>query len=256
MNNPGKKISENYFISLNVLVSFFILILIVYLFPIGFSEYRNTDLMAPVWYLITVTGGILGSTVIIIILLIYLIHYFKKNSKKIKYAYLFVGIVFLIQVIMTGSTLLFFKEVFHNTRPSQLYFIEKGLIENEGKDYFVMSPEMKINYLQSKIEENKKILEDVYPPILNSWVNDNGYSFPSGHAQTSFFMGTILAFVIFKTSSKKYYIYIPLIWAVLVAVSRVVIGVHFPFDVTVGAFTGLIMGLIVISLKKINIIFN
>ncbi|MDQ3022069.1 MAG: phosphatase PAP2 family protein [Bacteroidota bacterium] len=256
MNRAQKKIPENYIFYLASLGSFVLLILIVYLFPVEFSGYRITDASAPVWYLLTMTGGILGGSFIIIALLFYLIIHFKKKSKKIKNVYLFIGIVFIIQIIITGSTLLYFKEVFHQTRPSQLYFIEKGLIENEGRDYFAMSPDKKINYLQSKIEKNKKILEDVYPPILNSWVNDNGYSFPSGHAQTSFFLGTILAFVIYKTSSNKYYIFIPLIWAVLVAVSRVVIGIHFPFDVTVGAFMGLLIGLIVISLKKIKAIFN
>lgn len=59
------------------------------------------------------------------------------------------------------------------------------------------------------------------------------YSFPSGHASASFLMVTLLA-----------YIYGPLmlplfIWPLLVAMSRMMLGLHFPSDLIVGAITGI-----------------
>ncbi len=92
---------------------------------------------------------------------------------------------------------------------------------------------------------------------MKSWIYESGFSFPSGHSQTSFFLGTIISFVIYRTidKKKKYYSVIPLIWAILVSMSRVVIGVHFPMDVTVGAFIGMSTGFVIISLKKVNNIF-
>lgn len=168
---------------------------------------------------------------------------------------MFTSFIFIVQVFIAGSTLLYFKDIFQNPRPSQLYFVEKGFIGNHGNEFFSMPLEEKSKFMRKTIEENEKKFEDIYPPILNSWVNESGYSFPSGHAETGFFLGTILAFVIYRTQTKKYYALIPLLWAVIVALSRVVIGVHFPFDVVAGAFIGLSAAFLIISLKRVNKIF-
>ncbi|MBK8551133.1 MAG: phosphatase PAP2 family protein [Ignavibacteria bacterium] len=161
-----------------------------------------------------------------------------------------------MQALIAGSTLFYFKDIFRNPRPSQLYLVEKGSIQKGGAEFFSMPLEEKSRFMRKTIDDNETGFNDIYPPILNSWVYESGYSFPSGHAETSFFLGTILAFVIIKTHSKKYYVLIPLAWAILVAISRVVIGVHYPIDVTAGAFIGLSIALIIISLKRINKIFD
>jgi phosphatidylglycerophosphatase B len=257
MDKLKKQISENLFVYVSSITCFVILVLIVYIFPIGFSEYRNTDFLAPLWYWITLTGGVYGSSVIILILLIYLLLiHFKKNSKKIKNAFLFIGIILLIQLLSDGATQFYFKDVFKSPRPSQLYFAEKAFAGNNANEFYEMTPENKSEYMKEKINDSSGLFEEVYPPVLNSWVNESGYSFPSGHAQTAFLLGTIMAFIIFKTNSKKYFIFIPLAWAILVGLSRVVIGIHFPFDVTAGAFIGLAAGLITISVKRVNDIFK
>lgn len=256
MNKFDNRISKNLPVYVATFSGFFILIFIVFLFPIGFSEYRSSDTLAPFWYRITLTGGVCGGMVIIFFILIYLFIHFRKNSEKMRSIYFLLGMITFIEILSAGATLYCFKDIFQYPRPSQLYFVEKGFIENSGKEYFVMPPDEKRKYLREILAENSNKLENIYPPILNSWINDNGFSFPSGHAQTSFLLGTIIAFVIYKTYSKKYYFLIPLIWAILVAVSRVVIGVHYPIDVSAGAFIGLITGLSVISLKKVNSIFD
>lgn len=166
-------------------------------------------------------------------------------------------IVFLTQVFGSGFSNYYVKDFFHTPRPSQLYFIEKGFIENEGKDFFNMSRTDRKIHMEEMISSDTGKLSEIYPPILRSWVYESGFAFPSGHSQTSFFLGTILAFVIYKTVSKrkKYYCVVPLIWAILVSMSRVVIGVHYPVDVVVGATIGLVAGFIIISLKSVNKIF-
>ncbi len=208
------------------------------------------------WYSLSLTGGIYGGAVIILLLLIFLLMHFKKNSRKIRNVYFFIAVILLAEILISASTLYFLKDIFQNPRPSQSFFIQKGLIENGGSEYFAMTPEEKRNYLLKRLSEDKSKVEEVYPPILDSWVNETVYSFPSGHAQTAFFLGTILAFVIYRTSSKRLYVFIPLLWAILVAVSRVVIGIHYPADVSAGALIGLIVAFIVMSLKKVNLIFE
>ncbi|HZY93284.1 MAG TPA: phosphatase PAP2 family protein [Candidatus Bathyarchaeia archaeon] len=65
---------------------------------------------------------------------------------------------------------------------------------------------------------------------------DNGSSFPSGHTARSFAVST---FILLKKGGR----YFPLVLlSVGVALSRVIIGVHFPLDVTAGALLGIIVG--------------
>lgn len=230
------------------------------MFPIEFSQYRKTDIFAPAWYLITMSGGIYGGITLFLILSVYLIIYFKKHSASLKNVLIFLCIVFTIDFVAISATQLYAKNIFHNPRPTQLYFEEKGLIENKGKDFFPMTLKERRIYLQKRLDSLGESLADIYPPILDSWIYDSEYSFPSGHSQSAFFFGVILSFVINKTVKdsrlKFFYMLLPLVWAIFVSVSRVVIGIHYPVDVSAGALIGVISGLGVISLKKVNRIYN
>ncbi len=66
-------------------------------------------------------------------------------------------------------------------------------------------------------------------------------SFPSGHAAGAFMMAAIICR---RFGKKMYFIYG---WAVLVALSRIYIGAHYPSDVIVGGFLGWLMANLIIS---------
>ena len=59
------------------------------------------------------------------------------------------------------------------------------------------------------------------------------HSFPSGHAATSFACATILAFAFPRLAAPLYLL------AAVIGFSRVYVGVHYPFDVVVGALLGI-----------------
>lgn len=236
-------------------LSYVIMAAIVFLFPVGFSGYMITDISTPFWIAVTSTAGFYGGSVFIICLLIYLLIHFHRSSRKKRLAWLFMGIVFGILIIMTVVTLVFIKGSFKEIRPSQIYLLEKGILENE-KEFFMLSPEQKRIFLQKQTEISKDSLKYIYPLVLEEWINESGYSFPSGHSQTAFFLGTILAFVLIRTTKSKILFIIPFIWAILVCISRVVIGIHYPVDVAGGAAIGLILALSIFSFKKVNEIFE
>lgn len=88
---------------------------------------------------------------------------------------------------------------------------------------------------------------EVFSGKLLAFDTELGASFPSGHTQRAFSGAIILG-----SFYKKYRI--PLLaLGVLVAISRVYIGLHYPLDTLVGAINGLIFGMIVLNipLKKI-----
>lgn len=70
---------------------------------------------------------------------------------------------------------------------------------------------------------------------LVEWQKD--LSFPSGHAGSSFACAVVLSRMLPKRLG------IPaLVLAVLISLSRLYVGVHYPSDVLAGAFTGIVIG--------------
>ena len=71
------------------------------------------------------------------------------------------------------------------------------------------------------------------------------YSFPSGHTGSSF----TSAIVLWKELPKKYGV-MALIVAVLIAYSRLYVGVHYPSDVLAGVVIGTVLALVSVWLVK------
>jgi undecaprenyl-diphosphatase len=78
-------------------------------------------------------------------------------------------------------------------------------------------------------------------PSIEKFSDGGGSSFPSGHTLEAFAMATALSLLF---SKKK--IVIPVFaWAILVAYSRIALGVHYPSDVIAGILLGIFIGWII-----------
>jgi undecaprenyl-diphosphatase len=76
------------------------------------------------------------------------------------------------------------------------------------------------------------------------------YSFPSGHAAGSFAFATFLASLVLlsdegrdRRAAQVAVVAVALVVAACIALSRVYLGVHFPFDVAAGSALGALLGL-------------
>jgi undecaprenyl-diphosphatase len=86
---------------------------------------------------------------------------------------------------------------------------------------------------------------DVHKLILNGWFySDKEWSFPSGHSVVFF----AIAMAVYHYNKK---------WgigffaaAILINISRVIVGVHYPSDIVVGAFIGIIVPEIIFYLVE------
>ncbi len=65
------------------------------------------------------------------------------------------------------------------------------------------------------------------------------YGFASSHSATTFAMATFLWLLFYKRYPHIGWLFV---WATLVAYTRVYLGVHYPFDILVGALIGILCG--------------
>ena len=74
-----------------------------------------------------------------------------------------------------------------------------------------------------------------------------GLSFPSGHTATAFVVTSVLLHGLKPSVISRLLL---LLLAVLIAISRMVVGVHWPYDVLAGAFIGWFLGILAIWLNQ------
>lgn len=77
-------------------------------------------------------------------------------------------------------------------------------------------------------------------------MKEKSFSFPSGHAVSSFTSAIILGY------GKKIKFYIFLLLAILISFSRIYCGVHYPSDVLSGTFLGIFLGSSLIFLYRMR----
>jgi len=71
----------------------------------------------------------------------------------------------------------------------------------------------------------------------------SGYSFPSSHAANHFALGVFFFFIFYNIS--KWAARAFLLWAALISIAQVYVGVHYPVDIVAGAVLGAVTGYLV-----------
>ncbi len=93
---------------------------------------------------------------------------------------------------------------------------------------FILLPSLLINFWLKEIFQTAR-------PLGVALIEQGGFAFPSGHAQGSTTLWLMLALLI----RKKWLNYLAVIMIILVSVSRLYLGVHYPVDIFGGILVGL-----------------
>nr|WP_321450635.1 phosphatase PAP2 family protein [uncultured Carboxylicivirga sp.] len=224
-----------------------------FIFPFGFSAIHK-NWTADLWLFISNTGGTFGVPIITLCFCLLISIQYKGWAKKM----LFLTLSLLaFSAILGGFAQIneyFIKEKLRIQRPNIIYLHkEKGF--DSDAFYNLPNKTERRKYLKKKLEKvgaenitfNNKPL---HPDVLDHWLHETGFSFPSGHSVNAFLMATLMAYILlftYEDYKRRTFFIIPFIWATLVAISRVILGVHSPTDISAGALMGSIVAYLIIS---------
>jgi undecaprenyl-diphosphatase len=94
----------------------------------------------------------------------------------------------------------------------------------------------------------KNLVDRPRPTVVKQLMEEQTHSFPSGHSAMSaavyLTLGGLLAQTVSQRRLKLYFVSVALLLTLMIGVSRVALGVHYPTDVLAGWTTGLVWALL------------
>lgn len=152
---------------------------------------------------------------------------------------------------MTNSFFDFFLKWIRNEwiwGPFYIFICSFSLF-NFGKKGYLMIVLLLLNFFTSDVLSSHLIKKNIkrIRPCRNEHVEQvtvrvkcgKGYSFTSSHATNHF---AFASFLVFTFRKKIKYVNALFIWAFLICLAQVYVGVHFPLDVCCGGILGMTVG--------------
>ena len=227
--------------------------LILLLIPFGFSATILHSWWTNTAYILTESAGVNGTLLgIFVACYLYTIQEIGFKNKIIVFSKSMIGLMLIISLFAISNEYLT-KPYFKFQRPSHLYLLQKLHLESKIDSIYHLSKEERALWFRQKTQEEAKIFAEINPRVLEHWLNEAGYSFPSGHTFNAFLLACIFAFGIKNNSKIKSWqsLYLlPFIWAIGVGISRVSLGVHTLQDVCTGALLGVLIGNILLKVDQ------
>ncbi|MES2558449.1 MAG: phosphatase PAP2 family protein [Bacteroidota bacterium] len=132
------------------------------------------------------------------------------------------------------------KPIAKAVRPSHRYMLTETNHLQLLDSVYRMNKDDRGLFFAALVKENRDRFLTIDEQVLQHWIEEAGYSFPSGHSFNAFLLATVFAFSLYTAGREQFHKYyaLPFVWAFMVGLSRVMIGAHTPMDVSVGATLG------------------
>ncbi len=236
------------------LLFYAILLLIIWFTPIGFAAVGINSFKSDLAYAVTNSGGkyyIVGIT--LITALVFAFRDKVNTHIVIKFLKQF-SILFLMLAFFALLNEFLIKDIAKFTRPSHAFVFEHVAHSISIDKFYELGISDRQKVLKQLIDTSPYLNKSIDPKVLSHWVEEAGFSFPSGHTFNAFLLATVLAFSIKRSRRihlNKYY-FVPFVWATAIGISRVALGAHAPIDVTFGGAMGIFFGALLLYFESIR----
>ncbi len=206
-------------------------------FDLSVFEFVFNNLSNSVMDVIMKVITTLGDDGIFFIILGVLMLFFKKTRKA--------GLVCLGSLlVMTLLNNELIKPIMERPRPYNLTILPQAAqkaFEEYGKEFDWVGLFGKVDWTIDRFPGFAEKWNAGYEwPAVVDYMSSKSLSFPSGHTSSAFTFAMAITMVLKKKS-----VAIPaFVFAFLMGLSRIYVGVHYPTDVIVGAFVGIVYALI------------
>jgi len=225
----------------------------VFFAPLAFTACAPNSYWCKSAYAITTSGGTVGF--FIILLVTSLFYASSAISKKEKVQVFFKSFISLF--IFFGALAFinerYTKPILKSQRPSHVYMLNQTGLSNTIDSLYQLDKNARKDFFQTLVNTHPLEFKQIDPEITAHWIDEAGFSFPSGHTFNAFLFSMILAYAILYNRlypKLRILFFIPFIWALLIGVSRVAIGAHSAVDVSGGAAFGICIGWVFLYIEK------
>lgn len=221
--------------------------LIVWLSPIAFTAIHVGSKWGLLAFGFTTSGGPIGF--LILLLLTGIAYTLSEKSLKGKLIIFLKSVVSLVIVfgVLAWVNESVTKPILKLQRPSHVYML-KQVNELDKIDYlYTLSKKERGAVFAEILKEDPSKFADIDKKIQNHWIEEAGFSFPSGHTFNAFLFAMVISYAIYFNRNRpklRKLFFLPFIWALSVGVSRVAMGVHTALDVSAGASLGIVLGML------------
>jgi phosphatidylglycerophosphatase B len=218
-----------------------ILVITVFGFDISLKAIAAESGMTTFMYLLTESAGKYGTFLILLVTCLFYTRFIKGADAKLKtFASTFVKLILIIgSFAFVNEHIL--KKAMKSPRPSHTYVVERSGNTLTLESFYNLPGDERGKALKEVITKRSTEFKDISVKVLDHWVEESGYSFPSGHSFNAFLLAFVLSYCLrySRSSTGRKLYFIPLLWALLIAISRVAIGAHTKWDVSFGAMVGI-----------------
>jgi len=236
------------------LPAYALMLFLVWIVSPGYSGCAPGSLWCHAMYWITQSGGWLGSFIIVVIISAAFAFIPLHPRGRIV---MFVKTLLSLVIILGAFAKLnetYIKSSFAVSRPSHQFILrETHSKANLDSIYLLVVPERQ-QFFRKVVDADTLHFRNIDPLIVAHWIEEAGYSMPSGHTFNAFLLASMLSFSLYELSHRRItiWLYVPLLWASLVGLSRVVLGVHTPLDVSIGGALGLLVSHGLLAIPALN----
>ncbi len=228
-----------------------ILLAIIWLIPVSFYSVANGSRSVLIALGLSASAGVIGTPIILVSTCLFYTRLVDGFREKLITFFRSIAVLFLLISALAVINEQAIKRATRLIRPAHAWMLQNTDHSQQLTAFREMSDSERAAFLSSLVKEQHTALATIDPAVLNHWIEESGYSFPSGHSFNAFLIAAILAFSLkysrSKTANALYLL--PYLWAVGVGVSRVSLGAHSEWDVTFGSLAGLLIGNLLLSFE-------